>query len=170
MLLFFIIIAVILVAGLFISIGTSVIKIFMEEFVPEFESIGTIGDSTNITEYSSYAINPVNTVVNSLSWIGGVIYLIAFFGLFGVAIAYKVTMSRWLIGLYVLLAILIIIMSIFISNIYEDLYGDTSEFGENIREQKLLSFLILHSPLILSIIVFASGIVLFSGLGQEEIV
>lgn len=170
MLLFFIIIAVVLVMGLFIAMGSSVIKIFMDEFRPTIEGIGTISGNTNVTEYSGYAITPVDTMINSLSWLGGVIYLVAFFGLFGVAIAYKVTMSRWLIGLFVLIALLIIIMSIFISNIYEDLYTDGSEFGENIREQKLLSFLILHSPMILTITVFASGIILFSGLGQEELV
>ncbi len=164
MLFFFIVIAVVLVVGLFLAISTGVITIFMDEFVPVIEGIGTVGDSTNLTEYSGYALTPVETFVNSLSWMGGVVYLVAFFGLFGLAIGFRVTMNKWLIGLYVLMALLLIIMSIYISNIYEDLYGDTSDFGENIRSQKLLSFLILNCPMILTIIIFASGVVLFAGL------
>ncbi len=164
MLFFFIIISVVLVVGLFIAIGTGVIKIFMDEFIPVIEGIGTIGNSTNITEYAGFALTPVEIFVDSLSWMGGVVYLVAFIGLFGLAIGFRVTMQKWLIGLFILLALLLIIMSIYISNIYEDLYGDNGVFGESMREQKLLSFLLLNCPLILTIIIFASGVVLFAGL------
>jgi len=165
MIFFFIIIAVVLVVGLFIGIGTGVITIFMDEFVPVIESIGTLpGTNANMTQYSEFALTPVDIFVNSLSWMGGVIYLVAFIGLFGLAIGFRVTMSRWLIGIFVLLALMLVIMSIYISNIYEDLYGDSSEFGESIREQKLLAFLILNCPMILTIIIFASGVVMFAGL------
>jgi len=167
MLIFFIVIAVVLVIGLFIGIGTSVISMFMDEFVPEIESIGSIG-AANVTEYAGYALTPLTTFVNSWIWIGGVLYMAALIGLFGFAIGYRATMERWFIGLFLMFAILIIILSIFISNIYQDLYEDNSEFGNNIKSQKILSFLVLQSPLILCIIIFASGIVLFSGVGAEE--
>jgi len=163
MLLFFIIVAVVLVVGLFIGIGTGVITIFADEFIPAISEIGMVGDTTNLTEYSGYALNPVNTFINSLTWMGGVLYLVAFIGLFGLAIGFRVTMSKWLIVMFILLALLLVIMSIYISNIYEDLYQDSSELGESIREQGLLAFLILNSPLILIIVIFASGIVLFAG-------
>ena len=166
MLLFFIIVAVILVAGLFLSMGTSVIKIFTDVAIPELESIGSVGGS-NISQYSAYVTTPIDIFVNSLSWMGGVVYLIAFIGLFGIALGFRVTMNKWLIGLFVLFAVLIIFMSIFISNIYESLYQDGTEFGENIRDQTLLSFLILQSPLILTIVIFVSGIVMFTGVGRE---
>lgn len=168
MLLFFIIIAVLLVVSLFIAMGTSIITIVADAIIPEIQKIGVVDGGGNISEYADYGLKPVNIMIDSLSWFGGVIYMIALFGLFGIAIGYKITLSKWLIGMYILLAIMIIIMSIFISNIYEDLYQDSTEFGENIREQTLLSFLILQAPLILSITIFASGIILFSGLGQEE--
>lgn len=163
MLFFFIIIAVVLVIGLFIGIGTGVITIFMDAFVPIIEDIGSIG-SSNVTEYAGYALTPITIFVDSIVWMGGVMYLVAIVGLFGLAIGFKVTMNKWLLGIFIMLALLMIIMSIFISNIYEDLYGDKGEFGESIREQSLLAFLMLNSPMILTIIIFASGIVLFAGL------
>lgn len=168
MLLFFIIIAVVLVVGLFIGIGTGVITIFMDEFVPAIEDIGQIGDSTNITEYSKYALTPVDTFVKSLTWMGGIIYLVAFIGLFGLAIGFRVTMSKWLIVMFILLALLLVIMSIYISNIYEDLYQDSGDLGESLRDQGLLAFLILNSPMILTIVIFASGIVLFAGIDSGD--
>lgn len=166
-LIFFTVIAVILVVGLFIGIGVSTISMFMDDFVPEIAAIGTVAGA-NITEYSGYVLTPLTTFVNSWSWMGGMLYFISIIGLFGIAVAYRSTPNRWLIGFFVLFVVLIIFLSIFISNIYQDLYEDTSSFGDNIKEQKLLSFFMLHSPLILSIVAFASGIILFSGVGKED--
>ncbi len=166
-LIFFTVIAVILVAGLFIGIGVSAISMFMDDFVPEIEGIGTVAGA-NITEYAGYTLTPLTTFVNSWSWMGGALYFVSIIGLFGIAVAYKSTADRWLLGFFILFLVLIIFLSIFVSNIYQDLYEDNTTFGENIREQKLLSFFMLHSPLILSIVAFASGIILFSGVGKED--
>jgi len=171
MLLFFIVIAFVLAAGLAIGILVSSASMFMNEFVPEIESIGTLsGTGANVTEYSGYALTPLNTFISSWSWIGGVLYLVALIGLFGFAIGYKTTMNKWMMGLFIMFALLIIILSIIISNIYQDLYEDNSSFGDSIKSQKILSFLLLNSPFIMCIVVFASGIILFSGAGQEDMV
>ena len=166
-LIFFIVVAIILVAGLFIGIGVSSLSMVIDEFVPEIKAIGSIG-SSNVTEYAGYALDPLVTFVNSWSWVGGVLYFISLIGLFGIAIAYRSTNNKWLIGFFILFALLIILLSIFISNIYQDLYQDGTDFGQGIKDQTLLSFLMLHSPLILCVVIFASGVILFTGVGQEE--
>lgn len=166
---FFILIAIVLSAGLFLAIGGAVMDMFFDEFVPEIENIGTVG-SSNITEYSEYGLTPVNTFVQSFTWLGGVIYMLAIILVFGMAIAARATANRWLIGFFMVTGFLLIIGSIFISNIYQDFYQDDGDLGTRLQNQEILSFLILHSPVIFSIVIFVSGIIVFSGLGEESYV
>lgn len=168
-LLFFIITAVIIVAGLFLAVGGSVIKMAADEIVPEISNIGLVGDS-NITEYSEYAVTPVNTFIGSFSWLGGIIYFIGIIGLFALAIIGRMSMNRLFIILFIFIALLMIIMSIFVSNIYQDMYDDyDTDLGTELRSQEILSFLILNAPSIFSVVIFASGIILFSGGGDETV-
>ena len=96
--------------------------------------------------------------------------MIAIIGLFGLAVTYRMTMNRLFIAIFFALAILLIIMSILMSNIYEDIYTGTDEFGTKMKEQTMMSYLILHSPMVFTVVIFISGIVLFSGIRQEEFV
>jgi len=52
------------------------------------------------------------------------------------------------------------------SNIYEDVYRGTDEFALILKEHVALSWLILYSPGIFSIIGFMAGIIMFSGDNQ----
>jgi len=52
---------------------------------------------------------------------------------------------------------------------YEDLYNSDDEvIGEGLREQTAMSFMMLHSPWILSIIAFIVGIYIFAGKQNEH--
>lgn len=165
-LLFFIIVAVLIVVGVVIGILASVIDIATDTIIPEIEGIGMVGDQ-NITQYSQYGTTPVNTFVQNLTWIGGVMYMMGVVGLFGIAFAFRLTMNRVYIILFFGLAILMIFLSILISNIYEDIYSGGDELSTRLQDQTILSYLVLHSPLIFTIVIFASGIVLFSGVSEE---
>ncbi|RPJ79786.1 MAG: hypothetical protein EHM20_00340 [Alphaproteobacteria bacterium] len=166
---FFIVIGILLAVSLFISFIGVIIDMFMDEFVPTVQDIGVVGDS-NITQYANYGLTPVNNLTQSFTWLGGLIYAVCLILLLGLCVAGRFTMNRWLIGLFFGFALLLILMSIFISNIYEDFYNDTGDIAERLQSQTLLSWLILHSPIVFTVIIFIGGIIMFSGINQDEYV
>jgi len=166
---FFILIAVFLVASLFIGIGSVVVKMATDTIIPEVENIGMVGNA-NITTYARYTTVPLSTLINSFTWMSGILYMTALIGLFVLAFGYRMTSNKWLIVFFFALTLLLILLSIFISNIYEDLYTGNDEIGKGLQEHTLLSFLVIHSPFIFSILIFASGIILFTGSEQEGFV
>jgi len=166
--LFFIFLFVILFTGFIMVTGSAVMNWVFDEAVPELSNLGVIG-SANMTQNAEYTLKPLNQVVQSFTWMTGVLYILMLIG----AIAFAVTMrdnpSKWLIGFYFLVTIILIMGSIFMSNMYEEFYADSGELGMRLQEHVLLSFLVLQSPVIFTIISFIVGIILFSGM-QEEVI
>ena len=165
---FFIIIGILMVVGFMIVVGSSVLNYTFDIITPEISNIGMVG-SANMTEISGYSIDVVDTVIQSFTWLTGVAYMLAIIGLFGLVVSFKVTASKWFMGFFLALALLLIMGSIFMSNIYQDIYQEDDDLSSVLREHTLLSYLILHSPVIFTILIFISGIILFSGM-QEEFV
>lgn len=64
--------------------------------------------------------------------------------------------------------VLLIFGSIIISNMYEDLLnsGD-SVIGDGLGSQKAMTYLLLHSPWVLTVFAFFVGIYIFSGTQRE---
>ena len=65
-------------------------------------------------------------------------YFLAIVLLFGFAFAARMTASKWMIGFFLAAAFLLIIGSIFISNIYEGIYSDDGDFGDRLKEVDIL--------------------------------
>lgn len=166
---FFIAVAILLGLGLLLVIGSSVLNYTFDIIQPTVSGIGEVG-SANFTEISQYSIDPLNTVVQSFTWFSGVLYMICMLSLFGMAIAFRTTMSRWLIPMFIIMAFLMIILSIFISNAYQDIYQTNDDISTVMHEHTMLNYMILHSPLFFTVIIFISGIILFSGMQQEDFV
>lgn len=164
---FFIVLFAILFLGVIMVIGSAVINWVFDEAMPELSSLGVIGDA-NFTDIASYTIAPLNNIIQSFVWLTGVIYVMLLIGSFGIIIISRSSPSKWLIAFYFMLAIILIMGSIFISNIYEEFYDGTDDLAVRLKEHTILSWMILYSPLVFSIMVFATGIVLFSGIAQEE--
>lgn len=167
MIAFFIAIGVLLVLGFLFGIISAILNMTFDIITPEISSIGNIG-SANMTEISSMSIDPLNTVIQSFTWFSGVCYILIIIGLLGIAFSVRLSTSKWLIAMFFLLAILMLLASIILSNTYQDLYEDDGELGSILHEHILLSYLILNSPLIFTVIIFVSGIILFSGLGGSD--
>lgn len=163
---FFIILFLILFAGFLMVTGSAIINWVFDIAVPELTNLGTAG-AVNMTEISGYTITPFNNIIQSFTWLTGVIYIMMLIGSIGFAVVMRASPSKWLIGFYVLLALVIVIASIFISNIYEDFYDGNDELATRLKEHTILSFMILYSPAVFTIIVFITGIILFSGLQEE---
>src|SRR3990167_1778022 len=163
---FFAVIGIVLVMGLMMLIGSSIINWGADIIVPELTSLGIV-DTTNLTEVAGYTITPVNNFLQSLTWVMGFFYVILIIFAMIFPLVARVSASRWLMPLFFVLTLSMIMASIFISNIYQDLTVDNDEFTLIMKEHTLLGFLILYSPLITTIICFIGGIFLFSGLGEE---
>ncbi len=151
-----------LMLGIMLAIGSSTINWVMDEAVPELSELGMVGDA-NATFITDVAIDPVNTFIQNMTWVSGVLYVLGLFGVFGLAFVFRETGDKWLIGLFLAVVLILIIGCLIMSNIYEEIYNDGSELGGILKEHIVLSFLILYSPGIMSILAFVAGIILFSG-------
>jgi hypothetical protein len=156
-----------LIGGVMLIFGAVIIDWVFDEAVPELSNLGVVGDA-NLTEYSKYSISPVNTVVQSFIWLAGVFYVLGLMGVIGFAFAFRFTGNKWLMGFFFACMLMLIMSSIFMSNIYEEFYTGTDEVGTRLKEHELLSYLILYSPLVFSVIGFICGIIMFTGEGGEE--
>lgn len=165
-LLFFIMIAGLMAFALFIGVFAVSIKTATDVIIPEIEAIGEVG-AANVTQYAEWTLEPIDTVIQSFSWLSGILYMLAIVGLFVIAYSSRFTNNRWLIVIYFAVAVLLLFLSILISNVYEDLYNSPDVVGDGLKEHVLLSYLVLHSPVVFSILIFASAIVLFTGFGRE---
>lgn len=165
---FFLFIATLLIVGVLLAVGGAFTDFFMDEITPSLSDIGVI-DGTNYSQAVGYGLNPINSFVNQYTWLGGVFYLIGISALFLVAFLFRATQERWMIPLFISLVLLVIMLSLFISNIYEDFYddNDTDIFGERLRDQTLLSYMILYSPIVMTFVSFIAGVLLFGGMRDE---
>lgn len=154
--------------GLALAIGSSVTNYVADIIVPELKDLGMVGGS-NVTQAVDLTVTPVDSFVQNFTWIAGLIYVFGIIGIFGVAFAFKNTGEKWLIGLYVAMVLILVISSIFMSNIYEEFYTGTDDVATRLQEHALLSWLLLYSPMVMSLIAFLVGIILFSG-SQEGFV
>lgn len=152
----------VLLVGFGMAFGGVVVDWVFDEAVPEISGIGQVG-SANVTEISAYTLTPLNSVVQSFTWLAGVFYLLALIGCFGLAVAFRMTGGKWLMGFFIACMFLLIVASMFLSNIYEEFYNDGSEIGIRLHEYGLLSWFILYSPLVMGVIGFVSGIIMFTG-------
>jgi len=151
-----------LFVGMGLVIGASVIDWVFDETVPELKDIGMVGGA-NVTQAIEIAVTPVDTFVQNLTWITGVVYLFGMMGIFGFAFVFRGAGDKWLIGFYIGLVLILVISCIFISNIYEDFHNDEGDLGERLRSHVILSFLLLYCPAVMSLISFIAGIILFGG-------
>ena len=157
----------VLFIGLLLAFGGMIVGWVFDEAMPSLTSIGQVG-STNMSSIGESVLNPVNSVVQSFSWFAGVIYILALVGCLGLSFAFRFTGSKWLMGFFIVCMLLLVMASIFISNIYQDFYTGTDDVAVRLQEMTMLSWLLLYSPLIMCLIGFISGIIMFTGEGQDE--
>lgn len=158
---------IILFLGFMLVVGSSLLNWTFDNITPELTNLGQIGD-VNMTAAADYTITPANSLVQSTTWLTGVLYALALIGSVGFAFYMRESPSKILMAFYFMLMVILIMGSIFISNMYEDFYNGVDEFGSILHEYTLLSFFIIHSPAIFTVIGFITGIILFSGLQEEE--
>lgn len=157
---FVLIVLVIIAVGIALAFGSAILRWTADEVVPEIRDLGVVGGA-NLTEIADYTVTPINNIIQSMGWMAGILYVIMILGTFFLAFIYRSSGNRWFISIYLLLVLIIIICSIFFSNAYEDFYNDAGEVGDQLRDMKILSYLILYSPMIFTVIAFIAGIIMF---------
>ena len=148
--------------GLLLIIGSSVLNFVADTVVPELSGIGMVGGS-NVTQAVDITVTPVDTLIQNFTGVAGLVYVFGIIGIFGIAFGFRSSGEKWLIGLFIAMVLILVISSIFISNIYEEFQTGTDDVASRLKEHKLLSYMLLYSPMIISLVSFIAGIILFGG-------
>lgn len=165
---FFIIILAILAIGLVIAIVGSSVKLFIDPTLSAFTSLPST-PGLNVGNIVAQATTPISAISSVLPSFLGVIYALALIGVLGVAYGFRITGEKYLIVPYFLLALLSIIGSIVISNMYENMYRSGGQLGAGLQAMTLFSWLMLYSPIIITIICFIGGAIIFSGFEEVPV-
>lgn len=164
----FVVIFILLVLGFCVILLSSIISDVGGEILPALRvNVGEIGN-VNASQVANPILSPFEIFLNSFSWLWGVLFMLGIFLLFGLAVAFRMTSNKWLLGIWFVFTILLILFSILISNVVEDFANSGDSIGAGIQNQTLLYFLLLNSPIIFTIISFVCMIIIFSGLGGQD--
>lgn len=153
---------VIVFFGMLLVIGSSILDYVVDETYPELTTLGVVGDA-NLSADIEFVANPINSFVQNLTWLTGVVYILSIAVMFGLAFAFKSTGDRWLMPFFIVFVLSLVVGCMIMSNIYEDFYDDNDDLGNRLKEHALISYMILYSPMIMGLVAFFIGIILFGG-------
>jgi hypothetical protein len=158
---------IILILGFITAIVWSVMDIASDEITPIMKDLGMVGD-TNLSQASEYTFGVADTFVQAMPWLIAIAYIMALiFTLVFVFIA-GYTPHPSFIAFYFMLMVLLVFGCIIMSNMYQDIYTGTDELALRLQEQSILSYMILHSPIIMGIIATFGGILMFARQSTSE--
>lgn len=166
--LFFGLLFLVLVIGFIVAISYGVIDFASDEITPIMTDLGMGGDTgANLSQASEFTFGTMDTVLSGLQWVIGIAYVAALLFSIMFALVSSESPNPFFIGLYFALMLLLIIGCIVISNAYEEIYTGTDEIATRLQEQTLISYMILHSPVIMVLIAMITGIFIFTRQGAD---
>lgn len=167
MVFFFLILFTILIIGFISVMGVTLVVFASETITPIMEDLGVVGAS-NVSQASEFTFGTVDRTVQALPWLLTFAYLAMLVFSIIFVVAYKFNPHPAYIGFYLLFVVLLIFGAVIMSNMYEEIYlSNDPVIGEGLRDQASMSFLILHSPAIFTVIAFIVGIYMFVGTKEE---
>jgi len=163
----FIVLLSVLIIGFMATFIWAIIDYGSGEITPIMEDLGVISN-TNLTTVAGYTFGTLDSIITSFNYIIAIIYLLSL-----VFVIVFVFISGYqphpaFMGIFIALMFLLIFGCILISNMYQDFYTSDDEIGSRLKEQGILSYLILYSPVIMSFIAIISGIVMFTRQSSAE--
>jgi hypothetical protein len=161
--------ALLLIISVGLLIGGSVIKIATDEIIPEINNIGEVSEGVNISEHSEMVLTPIQSVIDSFGLLISVIMVFSLLGFVALSFVFRESTSNWVLPVYGLSVLLLIVVCIFISNGYEEFYLANDDIGAELRDASLASYFVIYSPVIMTVVAFLCGIILFTG-NREEFV
>lgn len=164
---FFAALMIILVLGFILALAWSVVDIASDEITPIMTELGVIGD-TNMSHAAEVTFGVVDTFVQALHWLIALAYVMAL--IFTIVFVFVAGYSPHpaFISLYVVLMVLLIFGCIVMSNMYQDIYTGDDEIALRLKEQTILSYMILYSPMVMIIISIVGGILMFARRSDSE--
>ena len=163
---FFMILFAILILGFIGAVAVGILDYTSDTITPVMEDLGMIED-TNISEASTYTFGVIDGFTQAIPWLLALAYISALIFSIVFVLAYNTNPNPAFIGLYLGFIILLILGSIIISNAYEEIYNGTDDIASRLQDNIAMSYLILYSPFILTVIAFITGIYLFAGKQNE---
>lgn len=164
---FFLILFTILILGVIGVVTIALIDYSSGIVTPIMTDIGMVGNA-NMSEASEVTFGTVDTLVNALPWLLTFTYVAMLIFSVIFVVAYRFNPHPAYMGIYFLFVILLIFGAILMSNMYQDMYSSGDEvIGDGLQAQQSMSFLIMHSPVILALIAFIVGIYIFTGNRNE---
>lgn len=161
MIFFFIILFLILILGFIAVMSVSIIDYASDTVTPIMTELGVVGD-TNLSQAGEITFGTADTFIQAMPWLLGFVYVCALMFSVIFAISYSVNPHPVFIGFYLMLVVLLIFGSIVMSNMYEEIYTGTDEIATRLQENTIMSYMILYSPFILTLISLLTGIYMFA--------
>jgi len=152
----------ILFVGFMMAVGSAILNFVFDTTVPAVSNLGSIGGA-NLTQAVELTIIPLDNLIQQFVWLTGVLYVLMLVGVMGIALVFKGSPDKWLIGFFLSLILLLILGAMFMSNIYENFYTGSNDLATRLQEHIILSYMILYSPVVFTVISFIAGIIFFSG-------
>jgi hypothetical protein len=159
---------VFIVGAFFITVGSGVLTYSVRTINDVTTGLGMVGD-TNMSAISDVSIGTLNNSISMLQWGSGIILVFCLLGIIIFAGSIRMNPNGFLIGLYLILMLVMIFVSILMSNTYEVYLGGSDVIATELAGMTMASFMVLYMPMIITIMGFIGGIIIFSGLGEETV-
>jgi len=156
---------VILFIGFMMAMGSAILNWIFDTTLPSITNLGVAGGA-NLTQAVELTIIPLDNLLQQFTWLTGVLYVLMLIGVMGIAMVFRGSPDKWLMGFFLSLIFVLILGAMFMSNIYENFYTGSNQLATRLQEHVILSFMILYSPVVFTVISFIAGIIFFTG-GQE---
>lgn len=166
MILIFLAIVVLLLVGFGASLLGATLNNVASEIVPVFNSLGTVGD-TNFSQVTQLTLTPVQATLGTLDYLFGVLYFVSLFMILALAVSFRMSGNQWIIPVFIVFSILLLIVSIVVSNAYEEFYSSDDIIGTNLREQTIMSYALIYAPAVSVFLFFICGIIMFTGTRED---
>lgn len=149
-----------------------IFSVITNNFIGEVQPIiGGLGDTgvANFSEVNQMTFIPLQRTTQTFNWLFGVLLAVGLLSTFILAVSYRFTGNQWIIPVFIIVGILVVLISILISNSYESFLVGNDIVATGLKEQEVLSFLLVYAPIISTIVFFIAGIIMFTGSGDEVI-
>jgi len=167
--LFFVILAIVLVLGFVIALLVGAGSYVGDVVTPVFTDLGGDVGGANLSQAGQYSVGTVNVLVQAAPWIIGFSYLVALIGSIVFVLSYSSNSNPMFMGVYFIFMIFLILIAILFSNMYQSVYEGGDSIALKLQSMTIISYLILYSPHIFTIITIVAGIFLFAGKQGETV-
>jgi glucan phosphoethanolaminetransferase (alkaline phosphatase superfamily) len=159
---FFLIMFTILIIGFIAVMSVGILSFVSDELNPILKEVGVSSENSDLEHAINLTMDTTDSFVQSLPWVIGFGYVMALIFTLVFVMVYRENPHPAFMGLFVALMFLLLMGAIIMSNMYQDIYNSNDFLGDKLKENYLMSYMILYSPQILILITFIAGVIMFS--------